>query len=73
VIQREIPAERIRKGFLLSVPKKVGEVTNVNSIVYARAYTLERVDRSQCKECIGCKIRGLSLRSGGSAGVGAGR
>jgi hypothetical protein len=46
VIQREIPAERTKKGLLLGVFKKIGEVTNVDSIAYARAHILERVDRN---------------------------
>ena len=46
VIQREIPAERTKKGLLLGVPKKIGEITNVDSIAHARAYTLEKMDRS---------------------------
>jgi hypothetical protein len=62
VIQREILAKRTRKGLLLGIPKKVGEVINVNSIKHARAHTLERVDRSQRRKCIGCKIRGLPSR-----------
>jgi hypothetical protein len=73
VIQREIPAKRIRKALLLGVPKKVRKVINVDSIARARAHVLERVDRSQRRECIGCKIRGLPLRSGGSVGAGVER
>jgi hypothetical protein len=73
VIQREISVERIRKGFLLGILKKVGEVINIDSITHARTYILKKVDRSQLRECISCKIRGLPLRSGGSAGAGAGR
>jgi hypothetical protein len=62
VIQREIPAKRIKNGLLLGIPKKIEEVTNVNSIAHARAHTLKKVDRSQRKEYIGCKIRGLPSR-----------
>jgi hypothetical protein len=73
VIQREIPADRIRKDLLLDISKKIGEITNVDSIAHARTYTLERVDRSQRRECIDCKIRGLPLRPEDSAGAGIGR
>jgi hypothetical protein len=73
VIQREIPAERIRKGLLLDISKKIGEVINIDSIVHARAHTLKRVDRSQRREYISCKIKGLPLRPGDSAMAGAGR
>jgi hypothetical protein len=73
VIQREIFVERIRKGLLLDIFKKVEEVINIDSIVYARVYILERVDRSQRRECIGCKIRGLPFRSGDSVKAGIGR
>jgi hypothetical protein len=42
VIQREIPPQRIRGG-LLGIPKRVEEVTNVQSIIHAHSHTLERV------------------------------
>jgi hypothetical protein len=62
VIQREISTKRTRNGLLLGVPKKVEEITNVDSIAHARAHILERVDRNQRRECIGCRIRGLPSR-----------
>jgi hypothetical protein len=70
VIQRKISVERIRKSLLLGISKKVGKITNVNSIAHARAYILKRMDRSQRRKYIDCKIRGLSLRSEDSAGAG---
>jgi hypothetical protein len=73
VIQRKIPAKRIKKGLLLGIPKKIREIINVDSIAHARAHTLEKVDRNQRKECIGCKIKSLPLRPGDSAGAEAGR
>jgi predicted TIM-barrel fold metal-dependent hydrolase len=57
----------------LGVSKKVGEIININSIAHARAHTLERVDRSQRRECISYKIRGLPLRPEDSVGAGARR
>jgi hypothetical protein len=73
VIQREISVERIRKNLLLDISKKIGKIINIDSIIHARIYILERVDRNQRRKCIDCKIRGLSLRPGDSARVGVGR
>jgi hypothetical protein len=49
----------------LGVPKRVEEITDVNSLKHAHAHILERVENGKRRECIGCKIRGRPSRLGG--------
>jgi hypothetical protein len=51
----------------LNIFKKIGKIININSIAHARIYILEKINRSQRRKCINCKIRGLPFHSENSA------